>query len=156
MSQIPTLRELNLGGNNWVNDEALALIPNTTIEALSLSCCEKITGYGLKTLNGSQVSSLDLFGCQHLTDEELSCLPLQIERLDIRKCVGLGIEAMKSISKMKELRHLVLANVNMNNEMISLLPRQLLSLNLSCRGLPDTAYVAIGEMQSLVELSLRG
>jgi Leucine Rich repeat len=154
IESIPSIKTLKLGGNQWVNDEALAKVP-TQIEDLSLTACPNFTKNGLKNLKHSNVIRLDITGCNQLKDADFTQLP-EFESIDLRLCKGVGEKTVKRLGQMALLRHLVLANTPIKDKSVAHLPKDLLHLNLAGCDLTDGVVKEIAKMKDLKELSLAG
>lgn len=153
IEHMPQIKSLRLGSNRWVDDRVLAVIP-PNIENLSLAACPNFSKQGLLNLESSSVSSLDLFGCKHLSDEEWATLPDTFKKLDLYMCQGLGPRTFEHLSEMKNLRELGLANVLISDEQAAFLPKQLESLDLSSCCITDKGLESISRMTNLHELFL--
>lgn len=148
IGRIPTCHTLKLGGNNWVDDAALGMVPDT-VKSLSLSSCKQFTGQGLTNLQRSHVIDLDLFGCDQLQDSDYQELPLQLVSLDLRHCKSLKERAAFRLHEMELLQRLVLADANVTSHLIAALPKQLLFLDLSgakCALDPLREFVKLQEL----------
>lgn len=155
VGEIAAVKSVELGGNDWVNNDTFINVP-ATITSLSLSTCKNFTGEGLAHLEGSHVTELDLSGCFQLKDEEFLFLPKQLKKLDISQTHA-GSQAIKQIGKLPFLRDLTAIGAPFNDEEIKLLKCPLVSLNLSgCRALSDEVFNAITQMEKLETLSLSG
>lgn len=155
LETLPALKTLKLGGNSWVDDEALSKIP-PNIEDLSLAGCTNFTQAGLLNLQTTHVINLDLMGCNQLTDENLALLPDQFESLDFRLCTGIGEKTLQRLSQMPKLKNLVLSNTPVKEEQLFNLPLSLTSLNLAGCNLSDLALKALAKLKKLKELTLAG
>lgn len=124
------LRSLTIAMNPWVTDDVFPMIPEQ-VRSLSVEGCKQFTGIGLEKLSSSQVRQLDLFGCTQLTDEDLAMLPLQLEQIDLRHQQKLNEKGFKRLSEMINLHTLVLANIPLSKDLLSLLPVNLMSLDIT-------------------------
>jgi len=154
IGKMPTLKSLQLGGNAWVNDEFLAVIP-PNIETLSIATCKNFTGQGLANLQHTHVNSLDLFGCHHLNDEDFVRLPDQFENLNLAMCRKIKERTIDHLGTMSKLRHLNLSgDSNVNDHSLSSLSKDLLTLNLNGCSLSENAFKPLAEMKKLQNLTL--
>ncbi len=153
LSKNKTLRTLHLGGNAWVDDDALKEIPKS-VESLTLSACRNFSKQGLKFLGGTSVKELALFGCSHLKDEDFQELPKQFVALDLSYCPGVSSRTAERLGEMGSLKKLILSEVPMSGEHLHLLPKTIEFLNVAGCGLDDTALAALTRMNRLTELHL--
>lgn len=155
IGEMAGIKELNLGGNPWVDDDALTLIP-ANIKELSISRCSKFGEKGLAALRNSNVASLDLAYCKHLKDDDFTGLTDHFQKINLRDCSGLGVKGMQALSQFKNLRSLLLNNTFVNDEHAHLLPLSLHYLDLSGCALTSEGLKYISQMEKLRSLVLRG
>lgn len=148
-----SVKGLKLGSNDWVDDEVLANMPKN-IETLSLATNKNFTGKGLAKL--TFVLNLDLFGCNHLQDNDFTDLSNQFESLNLAMCRKLGDKTIHKLGTLPHLRHLTLTgNKNVTDKSLEMLPKDLLILNVSSCSLTDEAFKAISKMKKLQDLAIR-
>lgn len=153
ISLLPTIKTLHVGGNDWVDDEALKYIPKN-INILSLSGCKNFGMEGLINLQNSNVQNLDLSFCKQLRDEDLMHLP-NVNTLSLRSCTDIEAKALKRLGELNQLQHLDLTNSKIKSELVNHLPN-LKTLNLSGCAVTDTGLQALSQKQSLSDLTLSG
>ncbi|MBA2727000.1 MAG: BTB/POZ domain-containing protein [Parachlamydiaceae bacterium] len=153
VAEMPTVKGLKLGNNDWVDDNALSKIP-LNIKELSLTGCRRFSGKGLAALQKNKIINFELNYCNHLTDDDYFSLPTQFQKLDLRSCKGLGEKTMQRLGQMNELRHLVLANTPITGAQIKHLPLGLHTLDLIGCQVDNDACKHIGLMDELEELLL--
>lgn len=152
IGQMETVKVLRIGSNEWVDDGVLEKIPSN-IKALSLAACPNFTGQGLAKL--IHVRSLDLFGCNHLQDEDGAQMSDQLESLNLSMCRKIGEKTIHKIASMTNLKDLsLIGDANFTDSFLDVLPKSLLVLNLSGCSLSEGAFKAITKIEKLEELAL--
>lgn len=140
------VRELDLRGNDWVDDEALEMIP-PQVEVLALANCKKFTKMGLQQL--IHVKELDLSGCTQLSDEDFSSLSKDLRGLNIGFCPNAAEKALKRIGEMQHLETLTISEIKNLAKHLHHLPKSLIFLDAIGCGLGDGVLASFPKLHHL-------
>lgn len=150
----PSLKELALADNRWVDDHVCQFMPQK-LSALALIALPHLSVNGLRSVNKSELQHLTIQGCGKLTDEDFSAiLPETLVSLDLRQCRTLGEKTIQTIAAMRNLTRLVLAGVALTPAWVGMMPKGLEVLDLAGCSMDDAACQSLAKMTKLKRLNL--
>ena len=114
LSQMTSVRTMNLANFGCITDSSLADIKPMKLENLDLSYCQNITDIGLGHLRSHPLRKLCLNGCGNVTDEGLSFLAgMEFEELEL---IGTQIsDKGLSFIRSQKLESLKFGSANITN-----------------------------------------
>lgn len=128
---LPEVKSLSLGGNKWVDGDALSKIP-------------------------SYVKELDLSGSHQLKDEDFLKLPTHFTSLNVSFCEGVSGKALGHIAKMDRLEDLNLAEIKDLEKHLQSIPKTIISLNVTGCGITDKTLESFSPLTRLTKVYLGG